>query len=226
MSRLPAIVLGPAVFLQADALRRDIPLLDPPPEPWEGVAGSGTPARRVLVVGDSTAIGTGVSTASESLGARIAELLAARDGGAVAWRALGHNGDTSAEVRRDFLPAALEDPADTAVVLVGWNDAMHLRSGRAFRTDLTALVRALGAGRRMLIVAPPHFERLPVLRQPLRYALGSSAAGLRRQSLRVAAQLGAALVPGFDCRTTASDGFHPDAAGYRRMAAAVLAALP
>lgn len=239
MSRLPAILLGPAVLAQASALRKATPLLDPPPEPWEGVTGPGQPSRRVLLLGDSTAIGTGVQRASDSLGARIAARLA-DDDGAVAWRAIGHNGDTAAQTRRDFLPAALEDAAEVAVVLVGWNDAMHLRSPRAFRSDLEALVRALAARRpaapgnpgapappawRVLVVAPPHFEKLPVLRQPLRLALGSAARGLRRESLRVCAAEGATLVPGFDGRSTASDGFHPDAAGYERMAASVVAAL-
>ncbi|MBI5162182.1 MAG: hypothetical protein HY996_12340 [Micrococcales bacterium] len=235
MSRLPAILLGPVVLAQANALRRATPLLDPPPQPWGGVAG-GRPegtgaAQRILVIGDSTAIGTGVGAASESLGARVAARLSALDGSAVVWHATGHNGDTAAEVRRDFLPGVLRDlggtdaPAGTAIVLVGWNDAMHLRSGRAFAADLTVLVRSLGARSRVLVVAAPHFERLAVLRQPLRLALGSAAAGLRREALAVCRREGATLVPGFDGASTASDGFHPDAAGYDRMAAAVVTAL-
>lgn len=243
MTRLPAILLAPVVLAQARALRRATPLLDPPPQPWDGIAGgaaapptadpapsdlnaSGTARpRRILVIGDSTAIGTGVTAASDSLAARVAARLAALDGGSVAWRAIGHNGDTSAEVRRDFLPGAREDPADTVIVVVGWNDAMRLRSRRAVAGDLTVLVRELRTRRRVLVVAAPHFERLTVLPQPLRFALGSAARGVRRAALGVCTREGVALVPGFDGASTASDRFHPDAAGYERMAGAVVAAL-
>lgn len=230
MSRLPAILLGPAVLTQASALKKRTPLIDPPPEPWEGVAGSGAVGRRILTLGDSTAIGTGTADAHDGLACRLAERLAVRDGATVAWRALGHNGDTAAQVRRDFLPAATEDPADDVIVLVGWNDAMGLVSPRVFARDFAALIRAIPARRpatRMLAVLPPRFERYAVMPQPLRYALGASASGIRGAALREAARWGVPTIEGFDGSSVAeADGFHPDAAAYDRMAAAIVARLP
>lgn len=225
MSRLPAILLAPVVLTQAAALKRATPLIDPPPEPWSGTAGSGEPTRRILALGDSTAIGTGTADAAQSLAARVAARLAERDGSTVSWRAIGHNGDTAAEVRRDFLTAARADPADDVIVLVGWNDAMRLVAPDAFARELEALL--LDAGFRPVLVLPPRFERYTVMPQPLRFALGASATGIRAAAERVALRIGIPSLEGFDGSSVApADGFHPDAAAYDRLAASVVGRLP
>jgi lysophospholipase L1-like esterase len=243
MTRLPVALTAPVALAQARRLSRDTPRLGPPPPPWEGVAGSGEPLRRVLVIGDSTAIGTGVDTPDLGLAPRIAEELAAasadtadehrtdesaapHDLGAVSWRAAGRNGATSAEIRDEILPTVLDDPADVVVIVAGWNDALRLRSAAAFSRDLTALVREPAARalalrvpqRRTIVVGAPDFGRFAVLPQPLRWALGAHADGIRRAAARVCATWGATLVAGFDGATTASDRFHPDAAGYAAVA--------
>jgi lysophospholipase L1-like esterase len=110
------------------------------------------------------------------------------------------------------------------VLLVGWNDAMQVRSAGAFARDLDALLTRATADR-VVVVGPPDFARYAVLPQPLRMALGAVAAGLARRAARVATAHGALLVTGFDGSHVARDGFHPDAAGYDRMAAAIAEAL-
>jgi lysophospholipase L1-like esterase len=213
MSRALAFLLSPVILLQARGLRRRTPGLDDPPGDRDG--GSG--ARRLLVVGDSTAVGMGVVSLEEALPARLAARLQAR------WTVVGRSGWTAPEVLRDFGDAAAA-PADVLVLLVGWNDAMQVRPGAAFERALTTLVASAGA-ERVVVVAPPAFGRYPVLPQPLRSALGAITAGLTRRAGRVAVAHGAVLVPGFDGARVARDGFHPDAAGYDAMAATIAWAL-
>lgn len=213
MTRALAVLLAPVIVPQARALRRRTPELDEPAGPRTG--GSG--ARHVLVVGDSTAVGMGVATLDEALPARLAERLDSR------WTVAGRSGWTAPEVLRDFGGAAAS-AADVLVLLVGWNDAMQVRSGTAFERALSTLVERARA-ERVVIVAPPAFGRYPVLPQPLRTVLGAIATALARRSARVAGARGAVLVPGFDGAHVARDGFHPDAAGYDAMAAAIAAAL-
>ena len=214
MSRAPAVLLAPLVLAQAAALRRSTPLLPAP----DGDRVGGRGRLRLVVVGDSTAVGTGADSLADALPGRLGALLGAR------WRAVGRNGATAADVLRDHIDDAAGGPADIAVLVVGWNDAMKLRSPRAFARDLGALIdrlRRVSPGARIVVVAPPAFDDFAVLPQPLRAALGSAARGLTRAAARVVAERGALLAPGFDARSVASDGFHPDGAGYASMAAGV-----
>lgn len=244
MSRIPALLLAPVVLRQARRLRSDVPRL---PEahgakdglvpgaagtamPGTAMPGAGPHPLRLLVVGDSTAMGTGVAVLDDAIPGRLARLLAGTRAGAggVAWRAVGRGGATSAEVMTDFAAAAVAAPFDLAIVLVGWNDALRLRPAGEFSRSLGALLERLHDGSpdvRLLVVAPPAFGRFAVLPNPLRWALEHHALGLTRASARVARAHDAVSAPGFDGRSVASDGFHPDAAGYRRLAEGIAAAL-
>jgi lysophospholipase L1-like esterase len=218
VTRALAVLLAPVVLAQASRLRRTTPLLDAP----DGERVGGTGDLRLVVVGDSTAVGTGTESLDDALPGRLGKRLGAR------WRAVGRNGATAADVLRDHIDEAAGGPADVAVLLVGWNDAMKLRSGRAFARDLGALIdrlRAASPEGRIVVVAPPVFARFTALPQPLRRALGAHAAGLTRVAASVAADRGVALAPGFDGASVASDGFHPDGRGYESMAAVIAEAL-
>lgn len=214
MTRVPAVLLGPIVLAQGARLRRTTPLIPAP----EGDRVGGKGELRLVVIGDSTAVGTGAETLHDALPGRLGKLLGAR------WRAVGRNGATAADVLRDHIGDAAGGPADVAVLMVGWNDAMQLRSGRAFARDLGVLIDRLAAASpdgRVVVVAPPVFRNFAVLPQPLRRALGAHAAGLTRVAARVAADRGVVFAPGFDGRSVASDGFHPDRDGYTAIAAGI-----
>ncbi|HEV7741117.1 MAG TPA: SGNH/GDSL hydrolase family protein [Pseudolysinimonas sp.] len=222
MTRVPAVLLAPIVLVQGRRLRRSIPRMSPA-VPRAG--GSRVPgAIRLLVLGDSSAVGTGVEQMTDALAGQIAKRLP----GPVAWRVVGENGLRSDEVLAGQLPAALADPHDLIVVLVGWNDALQMRSARAFGADLSALLKALrqrNPEARMVVVAAPRFGGFAVYPQPLRIVIGAHVAGLTRVGARVAAAQGAVFVPGFDGVHVASDGFHPDAEGYGELADTIVAAL-
>lgn len=214
MSRARALLLAPVVLAQGARLRRQTPLLPEPPGNRTGGVGK----LRLVVVGDSTAVGTGAPSLDTALPGHLGREIGAR------WRVVGRNGATAADVLRDHIDDAAGGPADLAVVMVGWNDAMKLRSPRAFGRDLGDLVdrlRAASPRGRVVVVAPPRFRNLEVLPLPLRDALGDAADGLSHVSAHVAAEHGALLAPGFDGHDVASDRFHPDAAGYARLAAGV-----
>ena len=222
MTRLAAFLLAPIVLPQARKLRRDIPRL-PPAKPRSG-GSRARDAGRLLVLGDSTAVGTGVEQMTDAVAGQIAR----RIPGPVAWRVVGDNGLTSEQVRDRCLGAATAEPFDIVVLMVGWNDALHLRSNRAYAADLGALLDALhvaSPAAQQVVVLPPRFMDLAVLPQPLRHALGAHVAGLTTAAIRVAREHGAGLVAGFDGRDVASDRFHPDAAGYATIAENIVAVL-
>jgi len=217
MTRAYAVLFAPAILVQAARLRRN-PLLQAP----SGERTGGKGKFRLVVVGDSTAVGTGAQSLDDAIPGRLGVLLGAR------WRAVGTNGFTAADILRDHIDDAAGGPADVAVLLVGWNDAMKLRSGRAYARDLAALIERLKAASpqgRVVVVAPPVFGDFAVLPQPLRMALGAHAAGLTKIAERVADEHEVDFAPGFDGKSVASDGFHPDGEGYAGMSAAIARAL-
>ena len=233
MSRLPALLVAPVAVRQGRALQRDTPRLPEAHGARDGLIG-GAGARtgkplRLLVVGDSTAMGTGVSKLEDGIPGQLGRLLSAgpaADGG-VAWRAVGRNGATAQEVLTEFSTAAVAAHFDLGVVMVGWNDVLRLRSGAEFSRALGALLDRLHAASpeaRFVVVAPPRFGEFAALPNPLRWALGRHARGLTRRAERVARANAAALAPGFDGRSVASDQFHPDAAGYHSLAEGIASA--
>lgn len=218
MTRLPAVVLAPIALVQGRLLQRKTPRLLPATPRSGGSHLDG--AIHLLVLGDSTAVGTGVEQMAEAMAGQLARRLPE----SVAWRAVGENGMTAAEVRERHLAEALNEPADVVVVLVGWNDALQLRSAAEFGENLAALLDALrerNPDARLVVVAPPVFSHFAAMPQPLRFALGAHARGLARVAARVAGEHNAILVPGFDGVHVSTDRFHPDAAGYAGMAEAV-----
>lgn len=219
MSRLPAVLLAPIVLAQGSRLRESIPRMQPA-SPRTG----GTGSTRLLVLGDSSAVGTGVSDMTDAIAGQLARRLP----GGASWRVVGANGLRSDEVLALHLDKALATPSDLMVVLVGWNDALQLRSPRAFAASTGALLDALRTGNpdaRIVLVATPQFGRFAVYPQPLRAVLGAQVAGLTRAAARVAAARGIPLVEGFDGVHVSDDRFHPDATGYAELADAIAAAL-
>jgi len=218
VTRALAVALAPIVLVQAARLRRTTPLLAAP----DGVRVGGTGKLRLVVVGDSTAVGTGAESLDDALPGRLGKLLGAR------WRVVGRNGATAADVLRDHIDEAAGGPADVAVLMVGWNDALKLRSGRAFARDLGQLIDRLVAASpkgRIVVVGAPVFADFAVLPRPLRQALGAHAAGLSRIAAGVADEHEVDFAPGFDGQSVASDGFHPDRRGYKTIAAGIAATL-
>ena len=218
MSRALALLLAPVVLVQGARLRRTIPQLPAP----AGDRTGGTGKLRLVVVGDSTAVGTGAESPAAAIPGLLGSILGAR------WRVVGANGLTAADVLRDHIDEAAGGPADVAVLLVGWNDAMRLRSGRSFARDLAVLIerlKAVSPKGRVVVVGPPVFADFAALPRPLRMALGAHAAGLAKIAAEVADQHEVDFAPGFDGRSVASDGFHPDSAGYAAMSAAIAATL-
>jgi lysophospholipase L1-like esterase len=237
VSRLPALLVAPVALNQGRTLQRETPRLAEAHGPRDGLiaaTGGGGPRTakplRLLVVGDSTAMGTGVPKLEDGVPGQLGRLLVAAPSpvGSVAWRAVGRNGATAAEVLAEFGTPAVAAHFDLAVVMVGWNDALRLRSGGEFTRALGAMLDKLHAASpdaRLVVVAPPEFGRFASLPNPLRWALGRHARGLTRRAEQVARRRSAVMAPGFDGRSVASDQFHPDAAGYRTVAEGIVGAL-
>ena len=237
---LAMALLAPLLLVQARQAVRRAPRLPAASGPVHGVAGHGTPARRLLVIGESTAAGVGASTHAQALPGLLAAELSGHLGGTVTWLARGKGGATARRVLAELVPAGLE-PFDVIVLTVGINDLFDRRALRPWAADLRSLIEALGKealGKvalsreavsrendpaRIIVSGMPPVHLAPGIPQPLRFVLGRRARAMDRITRQVATACRAVYVPinvpsARSGRLFASDGFHPSETGYREWA--------
>lgn len=178
---------------------------------------------RLLLIGESTVAGVGVTHFDQSLANCLAVALAERLGRPVRWRACGENGITASEAHERLLPLALAEPADLALLVFGVNDTTHLTPSKRWLQALAAMADALGErGCRVVFSGVPplqHFSALPWL---LRQLMGWRASLLDRELQSLAQRQGVlhcVLDLPFEAHYLAEDGYHPSALGYRQWAA-------
>lgn len=216
--------VAPVLFAQGKRLRRTTPRLPDAATPWHGEYrphGSRT-ALRLLVLGDSTAAGVGAATQGEALPGHLAHELSSRRRQDVTFRALGANGATARDIVTTFLDEAASDSYDVVFLTIGANDALGIRSRRAFGRDIREILNRLRAANpeaTILVSSLPAFFRFELLPNPLRWNLYFHSRALEREARRIVAQLPGVHMspppPPYTEGFFASDLFHPSAQGYR-----------
>ncbi|NYE11221.1 SGNH/GDSL hydrolase family protein [Actinomadura citrea] len=221
------LFLAPVLVVQAWRTVRRTPRLDPATGDEQGFVAGADPGRgpafRVVVIGESTAVGVGASRHAEALPGFLAEELGERLRRSVAWSVSGRNGATARRIIAGLVPPANGSAPNLVVVTAGINDLLRRRPLRRWAADVTELV-ALLRGRfpeaTVLVAGMPPVHRFPALPRPLRSVLGARARAMDRITRDAAAAGGAVHAPmdeamARDPHLFASDGFHPSAAGYR-----------
>ncbi len=202
----------------------------------------------IVVLGDSTTAGVGVSRAEDALPYLLARRIADAERRTVRVVSFGWAGARVADLPRDQVPRAtsklrpkdrgpfLRD-AEIVAIVIGANDATHNTPPGRFRADLrTTLeeVRRQAPTARMVLAGIPTFRgALPYL-EPLIFLADQYARLLRPISRAEAARVGAAfadlqtgvprLIGGRD-DALSSDGFHPSVIGYDAWAEVIFRAL-
>lgn len=211
-----ALGLAPLLAAQTVWVMRNAMQLPEPEGPRHGSVGTG-PARRLLVLGDSSAAGVGVERQEQALTPQLARNLAKQH--SVHWRLCARNGATTADATHLLRPVE-DDPFDIAYVIFGVNDSKNLRPERAWRRDVATLITRLRHRhhvRHIFFSGLPRVQDFPLLPHPLRTVLALRARRFDRALQQV--------VRGADCHHLplstrlersgmAPDGFHPGAPIY------------
>lgn len=168
----------------------------------------------VLAFGDSVTFGTGAASGEDW-----PSLLAARTG----WQVVnaGVPGDT-AEVAGARLGALLAEHRPQLVFLeLGGNDLLRGRSGEAIKADLRRLIREIRAsGAQVVLVAVPAMSLQALVGHPADAPLYAALA--EEERIPLIADVFAKVLGQAEWR---SDAIHPNAEGYRQMAAGIHARL-
>ncbi|MEO3742138.1 SGNH/GDSL hydrolase family protein [Plantactinospora sp. B5E13] len=205
------------------------------------VGRTGAPPLRLVLLGDSAALGVGVERAEDTVGGQLARLVsegAAPNGGPerqVWLSSVGVSGSRSTDLATQVARALLGERPDVAVILVGANDATSLRRPGEAAAHLGAAVRRLRtAGVRVVVGTCPDLGAVRAIAPPLRQLVGwFGRRTARAQAVAVveaggtvvdlAAETGAVFRA--DPGTLCHDGYHPSADGYRVWAHALLPAV-
>lgn len=228
------MLLAPVLFVQGRWVRRVTPRLPQAAGPREGTTGAGAHPIRLLLVGESPAMGVGVPDHAAGLVGQTALALASAAGRAVSWRVLGRSGASARNLLDEFIAPAAPIDADVVVVVLGVNDTISLSSPAQWIGALDSLLESLR--RRALAVpvvlaAVPPMQYFPAIPPPLRQALGLRSHLLDRAAVkwararRAVAHVPHPRAPHADVSEAfCSDGFHPSAIGYEHWGAALASA--
>jgi lysophospholipase L1-like esterase len=190
----------------------------------------GKPPLRVILLGDSSALGVGVDTVEQTVGGQLATMLASA-GTRVTLSTVAVAGARCSDLATQVARAQVGPRADVAVVLVGTNDAAHLvRPGEAAASLATAVRRLRDAGTAVVVGTCPDLGAIRAVAPPLRQLAGWYGRRVARAQAHAARSAGASVVdlgalvgPVFraDAGMLCHDGFHPSADGYRVIAFAL-----
>ena len=215
------IPVAPVLYLQGKRLRRVTPILPAAALPWHGTEPGENPLQ-LLVLGDSTSAGVGAATQQNGLAGNLAREFSARWARGVEWRAVGESGASSRDLLKRFMVEALAKPVDLLFLTVGANDALGLRTRRAFGRDVRTIiesVRAANPNAMVLMSSLPAFFRFELLPNPLKSNLYRHSRSLEAEARSVVTSLENAWMspppPPYTAGFFASDRFHPSEQGYR-----------
>jgi lysophospholipase L1-like esterase len=200
---------------------------------------SAAPTLRLVLLGDSAAIGVGVEWLSETVGGQLARMLAegTPDTGErhVLLSSVGVAGSRSSDLSTQVARALLGDKPDVAVVLIGANDATGLRAPEESADHLGAAVRRLrDAGVEVVVGTCPDLGATRAIAPPLRQIAGLLGRRMAKAQTRAVVEAGGVVVDlgeetgavfRADAGTLCYDGFHPSADGYRVWAHALYPAV-
>jgi lysophospholipase L1-like esterase len=221
-------LLFPLLYAQAQRVRAGVEPLPEPPGPRSGREGSGSDELRLLVIGDSSAVGVGAPHQNLALGRPLARQLAQRLSRTVRWHLLAQTGLTSAATLAYLKGNDIPD-ADLAVVVLGVNDItgqVPVAQALKHRAEIAVWLEAHAGVDDVLFPALPEMELFPSLPQPLAWWAGQMSRRNNRAQARWAdrwplqrPRVEHVPMDGvMQSDLMASDGFHPGPGLYARVA--------
>jgi lysophospholipase L1-like esterase len=221
------VALGLVAFQAVLASRRAL-ILDPPVGFPEEFGDPSAPVLRLVVIGDSTAIGVGASSLEGTYPRLLARHLAKRF--RVSLEVLGRSGARMSHAAHELAPQGAKLRPDISIIGIGANDVTHVTPLPRFGGDLTKAIEVLRrTGATVLVALGPRFDA-PVLGQPLRLIAQARARALNRTIKKVARGSGVEILDlpmgvgtafARDRTLYCVDGFHPSDLGYAAWADAM-----
>jgi lysophospholipase L1-like esterase len=218
------IALAPILYSQARRMRAATIELPEPEGSRAGITGAGQVALRLLVAGDSSAVGVGAPTQEEGFALALVRSLAFRTNSSIQWQLIGQPGLTSEGVLNK-LKSSIMEPADIAVITLGTNDItgeVPLKRALQHRREIADWLRRTLHVQHVIFPGLPEIQRFPAIPQPLAWYAGLHARRNNRAQARWARSqqhVHHADISGMArAELMATDGYHPAPALYALIA--------
>lgn len=225
------------LHLEGRLARRTIGELENGAPHADGVYGASYPGTPLsfAVIGDSAGAGLGVDRPDETPGALLAAGLAEIAERPVRLRTTAYSGARSENLTAQ-VDDALADEPHIALIMIGGNDVTHQVRPSTSVAYLDEAVRRLQThGARVVVGTCPDLGTIEPIPQPLRWIARRLSRQLAAAQMLTVVEAGARAVtlgsiigPEFSAAPGdmfAADRFHPSAAGYSAVAAALLPSL-
>jgi len=206
------ILLFPVLVAQAAEVRRAALRLDDPSGRRHGVSGQG-PDLRLLIIGDSSAVGVGTSHQEEALLGHMRKRLSQTN--TVYWSVDAKTGATTADTIAR-LQGHAPQKFDIVSISLGVNDITSRVSLFDWLQDFSALLRLIDLKFQADVICVsgiPPIQYFPLLPQPLRWVLGAQASRFDRALRELVSDCSVCRFIEMDFEPNVSqmsaDGFHP-----------------
>ncbi len=214
--------LGLPVYVwQGTAVRLRSERLLPPQDATAGrIDGTGEPVR-LLVLGDSSAAGVGVTSVGHSLGGHLSRILNEKSNRPVIWRVAGFNSATSGQLRDHVVPNLARETWSHIALSIGTNDVKNFHTLPRFKREFGGLIYALKARfpEAVIFWSPVvDMRKVPALPEPMASLLEIRAQAFNRLAIRLCNERGARATDRLaevDAGGFSRDGFHAGNDGYR-----------
>ncbi len=192
-----------------------------PRRPRGGAVYASGESVNLVVIGDSTVNGSGISCRSLTLGGQLAKALSARTRRTVHWTVMAAGGITPARVHDKYLPKLPAQNPDVVVIGLGGNCIVKLSPPSEWTEASTKIIdgiRGLVGGVPIILTAMPPVTKLKAIPQPLRFCLAVNGKVLNAKTKQLArAHSGVYFGPGYEAHKKeylGPDGCHPSTLGY------------
>ena len=193
--------------------------------------------KSLLHVGESTVAGVGVVDFQQGLTAHVIRYLTAPDSSWV-WQAMGQNGATIAELTKQLKTKVLKNDPNVILLTMGVNDTTAMTRRGSWVKNLKHCINTIeqrrlnveseGAPVNVCFTQVPPMHLFPALPFPLNLFLGLRAWQLDNSLRQLCVQQDwthLKIEMPLEKEWMATDGYHPNAEGYKRWAEKIAALL-
>jgi len=229
---LCTIPITPLLYYQGKQIRKTVPSLPEATGMHGKVLIPSTDEFQILLLGESTMAGVGVTTNKEGFSGSLARELAEQLQQTVSWSVYAKSGYNAKKVELELLPQIQEKSADLIVIGVGANDVFEVNTLFSWSKNVISLIRSI---RLLFPETPIAFANMPPVKEftafpkALQFTLGNLSLLFKKELIRIVA---AAPNVYFDDRLLAleewilkndptatpadlfSDGVHPSKRSY------------